>query len=691
MTLYGLGSLHILETSGGIQHLVGKRLRHPFTGRLLPVLADVLVDREIGTGAVKVTPAHDHTDYELSVRHQLPVISTFNEDGTMATEAGHWLQGMKRFDAREQVLAALSERGLFRGMKDHSMVLRLCSRSGDVVEPLLRSQWYVQCRDLAQRAMEALDREELTFVPSSFQKTWRSWLSNISDWCISRQLWWGHRIPAYRVAFPGSCDLEGEAAGLWAIGRTEQEARRNAAKQHGVKESEITLEQDDDVLDTWFSSALFPFAAMGWPHERPGFRDFYPNSLLETGSDLIFFWVARMVMLGQPLTGEVPFRQVLFHSMVRDSHGRKMSKSLGNVIDPLDVIGGVSPQRLHEKLQEGNLDPREYRVAQEGQKRDFPHGIPECGTDALRFALSSYKCQGDDVNVDVVTFVSSRRFCNKIWNAMKFTFAALPTGFQPLPLPTVRPDAAIDRWILSRLLRAVSGCDRGFREYNLQAVTSAIHRFWLHELCDVYLECVKPVLQCGEPCHQDTVRQVLYVCTEQALLLLSPFMPFLTEELWQRLPCRQQPREPSICVSRYPTLTQLPDWDDPGAESDFLLTQEVIRGVRAIRAEYRLTKARPHLYVCCEQSARDRLVPFLGPLRTLSRSGSVELLIPGEAVPAGCAVAVINQHCQVHLHLKVGIAHKRSPIPDPSFLRGSRSADSIPLQALTGESACPGR
>ncbi|XP_059495593.1 valine--tRNA ligase, mitochondrial [Stegostoma tigrinum] len=436
-TMLGDTAVAVHPDDGRYTHLVGKRLRHPFTGRLLPVLADGLVDREIGTGAVKVTPAHDHTDYELSVRHQLPVISIFNEDGTMATEAGLWLQGMKRFDARGQVLAALSERGLYRGVKDHSMVLRLCSRSGDVVEPLLRSQWYVQCRDLAQRALEALDREELTMVPSSLQKTWRSWLSNISDWCISRQLWWGHRIPAYRVAFPGSCDLEGEAAGLWAIGRTEQEARRNAAKQHRVKESEITLAQDDDVLDTWFSSALFPFAAMGWPHERPGSRDFYPNSLLETGSDLIFFWVARMVMLGLPLTGEVPFQQVLFHSMVRDSHGRKMSKSLGNVIDPLDVIVGVSLQRLHEKLQEGNLDPREYRIALQGQKRDFPRGIPECGTDALRFALSSYKCQVNDVNVDVVTFVNSRRFCNKIWNAMKFTFSALPTGFQPLPVHMV--------------------------------------------------------------------------------------------------------------------------------------------------------------------------------------------------------------------------------------------------------------
>ncbi|XP_060706636.1 valine--tRNA ligase, mitochondrial [Hemiscyllium ocellatum] len=517
--------------------------------------------------------------------------------------------------------------------------------------------WIPGC-DHAGIATQALEQEKLRFVPSSLHKTWHSWLSNISDWCVSRQLWWGHRIPAYRVAWPGSSDLQvkdrwqGEAQELWAIGRTEGEARRNAANQHGVKESEVTLTQDDDVLDTWFSSALFPFAAMGWPRETPDLRNFYPNSLLETGSDLIFFWVARMVMLGQELTGELPFPQVLFHSMVRDSHSRKMSKSLGNVIDPLNVITGVSLQALHEKLQEGNLDPREYRVAREGQKRDFPHGIPECGTDALRFSLCSYKSQGEDINVDVSAFVSARRFCNKIWNAVKFTLSALPAGFEPLPVETVRPDAAIDRWILSRLLNAVSACDRGFQEYNLQAVTSTIHRYWLHELCDVYLECVKPVLQCGEPTHRETVRQILYVCVEQALLLISPLMPYLSEELWQRLPHRHRARQPSVCVSRYPTPSQLPEWRDPGAESDFVLAQEVVRAVRALRAEYHLTTARPQLYVSCEAGVRARLAPFLGPLRTLSRSGPVQLLIPREAVPAGCAVSVVSQHCQVHLLLK---------------------------------------
>ncbi|XP_067865092.1 valine--tRNA ligase, mitochondrial [Heterodontus francisci] len=635
-------------------HLRGKQVRHPFTGRLLPILTDTLVDRGFGTGAVKVTPAHDHTDYELGLKHQLPLISIFNEDGTMATESGDWLQGMKRFDARQQVLAALSEQGLYRGLKEHPMVLRLCSRSGDVVEPLLKSQWYVRCQELAEGAMAALDSGELSFIPHSLHNTWHSWLANISDWCISRQLWWGHRIPAYRVSFPGSRDQEvrGDSTELWVTGRTEKEARRNAAKQHRMEESEITLTQDADVLDTWFSSALFPFAAMGWPRKRADLSNFYPNSLLETGSDLIFFWVARMVMLGQQLTGELPFQQVLFHSMVRDAHGRKMSKSLGNVIDPLDVISGISLQRLHEKLLEGNLDPQEHRIAQEGQKRDFPRGIPECGTDALRFSLSSYKCQGEDINLDIATFLSSRRFCNKIWNAMKFTFSALPADFQPRPPDMVHPEAAIDRWILSRLLRTIAACDSGFQEYDLQAVTAAIHKFWLHDLCDVYLECVKPVLRSGERKHRELVQQVLYLCTERALCLLSPFMPYLTEELWQRLPGRDQCSNPSICITQYPCVSQLPDWNYPQEESDFLFVQEVIRVVRTLRAEYQLTKARPKLYVSCDADAGRKLGYFLSPLQTLSRSGFVELLTTGRSAPAGCAIAVVDQHCQVHLLLK---------------------------------------
>ncbi|XP_051899896.1 valine--tRNA ligase, mitochondrial [Pristis pectinata] len=640
-------------------HLQGKCVRHPFTARQLPVLTDPLVDPGFGTGAVKVTPAHDHMDHQLGLRHHLPLLTVIHEDGTMVAQAGGWLQGVKRFDARQQVMAALMERGLFRGTEEHPMVLRLCSRSGDVVEPLLKSQWYVRCRELAESAMAAVESGELTFTPASLQNTWNGWLSNISDWCVSRQLWWGHRIPAYRVSLPDSPDPEHNSGELWAVGRTQGEARAKAARQLGREESEITLTQDADVLDTWFSSALFPFAALGWPRETADLRDFYPSSLLETGSDLIFFWVARMVMLGRGLTGQLPFPQVLFHPLVRDAHGRKMSKSLGNVIDPLDVISGSS---LEERLREGNLDPRECRIALEGQRRDFPHGIPECGTDALRFTLCSHRCQGEDINVDVASFLSARRFCNKIWNGMRFTLSVLPENFHPLPLDEVlgtEGSAAIDRWVLGRLHRTVAVCERGFRELDLSLVTGALHRFWLHDLCDVYLECVKPVVRGEGGRVRDPALQTLTACTDLSLRLLSPFMPYLSEELWQRLPGREGRPEPSICLAPYPTLGQLPDWSCPQLESDFLLVQEVVRAVRALRADYQLTKARPELYVSCGEEEAGRLHPFLGPLQTLSRSRWAQLLSPGEGPPPGCAVAVVNPRCRLHLRLQGAVDPRR--------------------------------
>lgn len=375
------------------QAVHGKQCRHPFADRLIPIVTDTMVDMQLGTGAVKVTPAHDHVDFQLSRRHSLPCLTVIAGDGTMAPSCGQWLEGVKRFDAREKVLEALAEKKLLRGKKDHAMSLPKCSRSGDVIEPLLKKQWFLRCEDMASRAIQAVEDGQLEIIPHLHTKTWKNWLSNISDWCISRQLWWGHRIPAYQVAFPGSSANQEQERWVW--GRSEQEARDRAASQYGVAPDALTLTQDPDVLDTWFSSALFPFAMLGWPQKTVDLQQFYPNSVLETGSDILFFWVARMVMLGTELTGQLPFKQVLLHSLVRDKHGRKMSKSLGNVVDPLDVISGVSLERLQEKVTAGNLDPRERAVSLEAQRKEFPKGIPECGTDALRFALCSYRAQGE--------------------------------------------------------------------------------------------------------------------------------------------------------------------------------------------------------------------------------------------------------------------------------------------------------
>uniref|UniRef100_A0A672LN87 Valine--tRNA ligase, mitochondrial n=1 Tax=Sinocyclocheilus grahami TaxID=75366 RepID=A0A672LN87_SINGR len=565
------------------KNLHGKHCRHPFTERLLPIVTDSMVDMAFGTGAVKVTPAHDHTDFMLSQRHSLPSLTVIGGNGIMTSDCGQWLEGVKRFDARERVITALMERKLFRGKKEHPMSLPICSRSGDVIEPLLKKQWFVRCQEMSRKAVEEGD---LQIIPHFYTKMWKSWLSNISDWCISRQLWWGHQIPAYRVTLENSKDTEEEQ---WVWGRSAAEARQRAAVKFGVNPDAITLTQDPDVLDTWFSSGLFPFAMLGWPQQTEDLKQFYPNSILETGSDLIFFWVARMVMLGRELTGQLPFKQVLFHSLVRDKYGRKMSKSLGNVIDPLDVISGVSLERLQEKVREGNLDPRESIVAMEAQKKDFPKGIPECGTDALRFALCSYKAQGEDISLSVSHVLSCRHFCNKMWQTVRFTLATLHDASLPTSLAETYPLSSMDRWICSRLHSTVQQCERGFESYELHTVTSALHSFWLHSLCDVYL--VK----------RQVAASVLYHSVSISLALLSPFMPFLTEELWQRLlPYTDSDgTSRSLCVQPYPKTSQLEHWCFPKEEADFSLVEEVVRVARLLRAQCQLTKERPD----CERTS----------------------------------------------------------------------------------------
>uniref|UniRef100_A0A671VIJ0 Valine--tRNA ligase, mitochondrial n=1 Tax=Sparus aurata TaxID=8175 RepID=A0A671VIJ0_SPAAU len=501
------------------QALHGKQCRHPFTDRLLPIITDSMVDIELGTGVVKVTPAHDHTDFLLSQRHSLPRVTVIGGDGTMTHPCGE-----------------CDEVKLFTGI--HQL------RSGDIIEPLLKKQWFVRCDKMAEKAV---DDGQLEIIPHLYTKTWKNWLSGISDWCISRQLWWGHQVPAYQVELLNSTDKQEEQ---WVWGRSEDEARQRAAVKYGVKPEAVTLTQDPDVLDTWFSSGLFPFAMLGWPEQTADLQRFYPTSILETGSDLIFFWVARMVMLGTELTGQLPFKQVLLHSLVRDKYGRKMSKSLGNVIDPLDFIHGVSLERLQEKVKEGNLDPREQLVAMEAQRKDFPKGIPQCGTDALRFALCSHKIQGEDISLSVSEVLSCRNFCNKMWQTLRFTLGVLGDNTTPvMTLEELTPLSSMDRWICSRLYSTVAQCEQAFEAYELHTVTSALYSFWVHSLCDVYL--TEGSVQVAS--------SVLYHCVSTSLALLSPFMPFITEELWQRL----QPFRPgaaaqaSLCLQPYPCSSQL--------------------------------------------------------------------------------------------------------------------------------------
>uniref|UniRef100_A0A673C4P6 Valine--tRNA ligase n=1 Tax=Sphaeramia orbicularis TaxID=375764 RepID=A0A673C4P6_9TELE len=653
-TMLGDTAVAVHPDDSRYQHLKGKMVLHPFCDRKMPIVFNDFVDMSFGTGAVKITPAHDHNDYEVGVRHNLAFINILDENGLLINVPPPFL-GMKRFEARKVVLQALKDRGQFKEIKDNPMVVPVCSRSKDIVEPLLKPQWYVNCTDMGKQAADAVREGRLKIIPDHHLKTWFNWMDNIRDWCISRQLWWGHRIPAYFITVndpsvkPGE-DMDGH---YWVSGRSEEEAREKAAKRFNVSTDKITLRQDEDVLDTWFSSGIFPFSIFGWPNETEDLNVFYPGTLLETGHDILFFWVARMVMMGLKLTGKLPFKEVYLHAVVRDAHGRKMSKSLGNVIDPLDVITGISLEGLHAQLSDSNLDPVEVEKAKQGQKSDYPNGIPECGTDALRFALCAYTSQGRDINLDVNRILGYRHFCNKLWNAVKFAMKTLGDNFVPSEKAQLCGEESVsDRWILSRLSAAVGLCDAGFKAYDFPAITTAIYNFWLYELCDVYLESVKPVFSKAEDDASSqkqamVCRQTLYTCLQVGLRLLSPLMPFVTEELYQRLPRRRPQHDPpSICVTSYPDTQEEVDRD-----MDFIMT--VVKTIRSLRADYNLTKTRADCYLQCIDSTTVSLVhKYSLQIQTLSYSQAVIPLTANQPVPEGCAVAIASDRCTVNLMLK---------------------------------------
>jgi valyl-tRNA synthetase len=546
-----------------------------------------------GTGAVKITPAHDPNDFATGKRHDLEFINMLTEDGLVNDEGGDAFKGMKRFTARRAIVEALDEKGLYRGKADNPMRLGLCSRSKDVIEPMLKPQWWVNCQQMAADACEAARSKELEILPPFMEPTWFRWLENIRDWCISRQLWWGHRIPAYYVRFDDETE---DAAGMpggsseqldrWVIGREEDEARIAATEKFPGRA--FTLEQDEDVLDTWFSSGLFPFSVFGWPDESPDLAEFYPTSLLETGHDILFFWVARMVMMGMKLTGKVPFKQVYLHAMVRDAHGRKMSKSLGNVIDPLHVIEGISLPELNKTLEGGNLEEKEIKKAAQGQAQDYPDGIPQCGTDAMRFALVAYTAQGRDINLDVLRVVGYRHWCNKMWNAIRFAMMNLGEGYAPPETPLTCGDARLppaSRWALSRFNHAAKVTVEAMEVYGFNDATTAVYAFWQYDVCDVFIELVKPVVNGDDENAKKATRDTLWTCLDGGLRLLHPFMPFVTEELWQRLPRRKAESAPSIMIADYPA--HAPERVDAVVEAQMAIAQETVKATRSLRAASR--------------------------------------------------------------------------------------------------------
>lgn len=574
------------------------------------------------------------------------------DDGRI-NENGAPYTGMMRFDVRVKLEEDLKKLGLYVGKKDNKMQIPICSRSGDIVEPLLKPQWYVDCSEMAARAVEAVKKGELVIMPKEHENTWYRWLENIQPWCISRQLWWGHRIPAYRVlAQEGEKWVDND---VWVAAVDEEEAKRKGAAKLGVAEEKVRVEQDPDVLDTWFSSGLFPFSVFGWPKETDDLKAFFPTTLLETGHDILFFWVARMVMLSLELTDKLPFKQVYLHAMIRDKYGRKMSKSLGNVIDPLEVINGSTLEAMLEKIRHGNLDASEVEKASQGKRQDFPDGIPMCGTDALRFGLLAYTIQGININLDIQRVIGYRNFCNKLWNAVKFGlmnlegFSATQEEIEHIDVASLAPR---DQWILSRLSQTAAACNKNFADYEFANVTTQTYNFWLYTLCDRYLEMIKPVINGSDAEAKKKAQMTLYICLEQGLRLLHPMMPFITEELWQRVTARPGFQYPqSIMLASYPV--ENPAWTNPKLEEEMELLDAMVHEARSLKSDYNLTrKNNPTFYLAAADEETLKVLQAVAEdFKTLSQAGEVIVSKDAE-FPHSCAMKHINTKVTVLVNLQ---------------------------------------
>ncbi|KAH7648505.1 valyl tRNA synthetase [Cryptosporidium bovis] len=626
-TMLGDVAIAIHPNDGRYKSLVGKHCLHPFIkNRKVIVIEDEYVDPDFGTGCVKITPAHDKNDYDIATRYnkrcqscgtdeKLDFISIFTENGEINENCGIF-SGMHRFKCREVIEKELDRIGLLVEKTPNSkpMQIPICTRSNDIVELMLKPQWWMDCKPFAKRACDAVRSKKLIIEPSFHEQTWFYWLENIQDWCVSRQLLWGHRIPAYKVIMKDETKNTDEK---WVAAESSELAIQEAIRIFHLDE-EFTVEQDDDVLDTWFSSGLIPFSPLGWPElcnvKDSDYSIYFPTTLIETGSDIIFFWVARMVMLSFACTDQLPFKTVYLHAMVRDSQGRKMSKSLGNVIDPIEIIQGITLESLNEKLSEGNLPQSEINKSRENNSKDFPDGIPECGADALRIGLLAYTKQGRNINLDIKRVVAYRFFCNKIWNACKFVFSNIQLlkehisvdKFELLSYSELfskyRNDLQWeDYFILFRLANCIQTVKTSFEKYLFSEVVTAVYNFWLYELCDVYLELVKNRFKdIGNNFNAAfTAGQVLFKCIEYGLILLHPLTPFVTEELYQRIKqiANGTHSKGSISSSSYPSVfshTEL----TPAKDTEFKVMMNIVSKIRSLMSILGITnKEKPSISV----------------------------------------------------------------------------------------------
>jgi len=603
-TMLGDSGIAVHPTDERYKHLVGKNAVHPFIkGRLLPIVADEYVELGFGTGAVKLTPAHDPNDFKLGQKHKLEFINILTDNGLMNENAGAYA-GQKRFDVRYTIQEDLKKLGLYVDKKDNPMTVPLCDKSKDVIEPLLKPQWWMNMKEMAAAALNAVTSGEIKILPESAEKSYIRWMSDVNDWCLSRQLWWGHQAPMYFAQVDGEeCDQSDNS--LWFAGRTLEEAQAKASKSPKLEGKKFTLQRDEDVLDTWFSAGLWPFATLGWPSKTIDLDRLFPTSVLETGWDILFFWIARMVMFSIKLTGKVPFKEVYAHSLIRDSENRKMSKSLGNVIDPLDVIDGIELEKLHAKLRVGNLAETEIGRAEKYQKTAFPDGIPRCGTDALRFALVAYTTGGGDIAFDIKVIHAYSKFCNKIYQATKYVIGVmdkLPEDVNFVPQKTAGltgKESLAERWILHKMTVAAKEVNQALGDREFMKSTTFIYAYWLFNLCDVYIENSKAIISKGTPDEKLSALNTLYTALEGGLTLIHPYMPFVTEELWQRLPRRPEDMTPSIVKAKYPVYD--PKMDDPASESAYQLVLDISKGIRSLMADYSILK---------DAKGKTRIVPY---------------------------------------------------------------------------------
>ncbi|MDH0895748.1 MULTISPECIES: valine--tRNA ligase [unclassified Pseudomonas] len=640
-TMLGDSAVAVHPDDERYKALIGQYVDLPLVGRRIPIIADEYCDPEFGTGCVKITPAHDFNDYEVGKRHNLPLINIFDQDAAVLPGAQIFnidgsvnalidsglpaaYAGLDRFEARKRIVADIEALGLLEKIDDHALKVPKGDRSGTVIEPWLTDQWYVSTKPLAEKAIAVVESGEIQFVPKQYENMYFSWMRDIQDWCISRQLWWGHRIPAWY-----------DQAGNVYVGRDEAEVRA----KHDL--GDIPLRQDDDVLDTWFSSGLWTFSTLGWPQQTDFLKTFHPTDVLVTGFDIIFFWVARMIMLSTHLTGQIPFKTVYVHGLVRDGQGQKMSKSKGNVLDPLDIVDGITLDALLEKRTSGMMQPKLAEKIAKQTRAEFPDGIASYGTDALRFTFCSLATTGRDVKFDMGRVEGYRNFCNKLWNATNFVLEntdGKDCGVNDEPVEL----SAVDRWIISALQRCEQDVTRHLDAFRFDLATQALYEFVWDEYCAWYLELVKPVLwdETASAERQRGTRRTLVRVLEVILRLAHPFMPFITEEIWQRIKALAGKDGATLMLQPWPVANEARV--DAGAEADIAWVKTFMLGVRQIRGEMKISMSKRIDVVLANAGDEDlrRLAEFEPLLNKLAKFESIRVLAAGEEAPMSATTLV---------------------------------------------------